>query len=1401
MLVPSSCFLPWCRFVAALLLLCGGGTSKQLLAQEAALVFDHLTIDQGLSNNVAVDIVQDIQGFMWISTHNGLNRYDGRTVKQFYADPTDSTSLDSDNLSNLHVDQKGQLWVSSKGGYLHRYDPATESFMRYPMPLDGKGRAIVEYIHESVDGTFWLASWYRGLWKFDPETGALVNYRHDPDDPSSIGHDVVKDIVENPDGTLWVATYGGLNHFDPRTGRAKRYPIPVGPNLNPHLRPSIMWDVHRDRWGTLWVGTFGGLYRFSPETGAYTPYLPNPANPNTPGHYEVREVSEDHTGALWIGYANGLDRFDPQAGTFEHFSHDPFSSTSLPQGSINPIYQDRTGVLWVGSDRQGFSRIDLVAQRIQYDHANPGHPEGLRPGLIHAVHEDQAGNLWLGGEAGLTRVTSRTGTIAYFTPEANNLPRGIITDIHEDTDGTLWVTSEGRGIGRLKSDETFEQFGFEKERDNFLYNLVPAQRGGYWVGGFDGFFRWVPETGIVEAYRADPVNPEALAHSFIMALYEDAAGMVWVGTEVGLTRLNPTTQQITNYLNNSDDTTSIQSGPITTIHKEREGTLWVAGSGGISRFDARTNKFTRFSGVNALPTNIVYGFMEDQDGMFWLHTNLGILRFDPATGAAQNVEPNIVSMPADISFGAFHQTRAGRMFFGALNGFYSFSPQELSVNPYPPAVALTQLRVADAVVGPEPNGRLAKAINVAERVRLSYQDRLFALDFAALHFSKPAQNTFSFWLEGFDDTWRGPTANASVTYTNLDPGTYTFHVRAANRDGIWSKEAATLAIEIEPPWWGTLWFRLLMAASLVGAIAGAYSWRVRTMRQQNHALEAQVRERTHEIEAQRTTLEIQARKLLATDKLKSNFFANTSHELRTPLTLIRGNLEDIIDDTELRINARTWERLNVAMGQTERLQQLVEQLLDLARLQSDQMQLRAQYGDLGQFLERLLSAFDSVAQQQKITLHFTRSESPTWVYFDPDKLEKIVTNLIGNALKFTPAGGRIDVTVNEEARSGDGYGTGQFVALQVADNGEGISPDALPHIFERFYQADGSLTRTREGMGLGLALAKELTDLHGGEIRSTSIVGYGTTFIVLLPKGRAHLADHEIVTSPTGTEAPDVVSSTGISALLHTGQTTTISSEQEAPHPYTLLIVEDNADLRHYMCTHLRSSYDVLEAENGVVGLKHAQQYRPDLILSDVMMPKMDGFSLLRAVKADPDLALIPVVLLTAKATEADQQEGLEAEAAHYIAKPFKMADVKLRIHNLLADRARMKEALHQQALRGVSEDPDMEPADALFLNKARSFIEAHLQDNAFNVSSLAEALFVSESTLRRRLQDLMGMSAAAYIRQIRLNKAKHYLEQQRYKTVAEVATAVGFSNPHYFSRVFRQTFEISPSNLLRSGG
>ncbi len=551
-------------------------------------------------------------------------------------------------------------------------------------------------------------------------------------------------------------------------------------------------------------------------------------------------------------------------------------------------------------------------------------------------------------------------------------------------------------------------------------------------------------------------------------------------------------------------------------------------------------------------------------------------------------------------------------------------------------------------------------------------------------------------------------------------------------------------------------------------------------------------------------LEVQAVKLRELDEMKSRFFANISHELRTPLTLIRGQVEDVRDARFGPIPHNASRHLDASLSQTRRLQRLVEELLDLSRLQSSRMRLATSRHDLDAFLRRLTGLFSSLAHKHDITLTYEGltcegAGDALPVYFDEDKLEKIVTNLIGNALKFTEAGGHVTVALEAPAAE-DESGAGAFAVVRVTDTGMGIPASELPKVFERFYQVDTSSTRRFGGMGVGLALVKELVELHGGAIAVESVEGEGATFTVTLPLGRDHLSDEEVVEAPDS-EAPTGDGFSDLGGDGHPAVSAEGEASGEAPgvpaRAPTVLVVEDNAELRQYLREHLRARYHVLEAEDGQDGLAKAQAERPDLVVSDVMMPRMDGFALLRALKRDDDLRTVPVILLTARAGAEDRLKGLEAQADDYLAKPFSMAVLEARIHNLIAMRRTMRRAFGPDQVTVTARALDLPSEAAEFLEQAQATIEAHLSDRAFNVQALAEALYVSKRALERRMRELTGHAPAAYIRQVRLDRARALIEGGVVTTVGEAAQAVGFSNQGYFARLYQNAYGQSPAALV----
>ena len=723
-----------------------------------------------------------------------------------------------------------------------------------------------------------------------------------------------------------------------------------------------------------------------------------------------------------------------------------------------------------------------------------------------------------------------------------------------------------------------------------------------------------------------------------------------------------------------------------------------------------------------------------------------------------------------------------RVFFSEGDRLVTFFPDQMSDNTYVPPVVITALERtnADSLSG---TPFVDRTLYLKNQIELSYKDLILTFELAALSYYQNEKNRYAFQLEGFSDRWIELGTQRRLTFTNLNPGSYTLAVRGSNNDGVWSEERR-LGIYIIPPWWRTGWayFGYLV---LLGALGlGLARNRLNRMRLRNRLEVEQVR----------------AESLRELDKAKSRFFANVSHEFRTPLTLILGPLEDLYDSVMGQLDDTAREHIGLAISNSRRLLRLVNQLLDVSRLETGRLQLQARRLDLGGFAVRIGGAFQSLAERKQMAFHIEVPDAPCWCYLDPEQMEKVLTNLLGNAFKFTEAGGTIQLIVSTDAESskeGMAY-------VRVADTGSGIDAAHLPHLFERFYQVDASSTRRQSGTGIGLALVDRLVSLHHGEVTVESEVGLGSTFIVMLPLGRRHLTDEELA-FPDGDAVPEIpwpYEEPLWDSQMYLDPISLVAASDDLSVPAllpdedqtTLLIVDDDADIRAYMRRHLGQHYRIVEAANGREALASAQHHIPDLIISDVMMPEMDGFALCQALKQDPELDFIPVILLTAKASTESKIEGLEEGADDYLTKPFNVRELVARVENLIASRQRLKARFMGQATAtSAHQSAGGAPDEAPFLAQVQTVIEAHLGEDSFGVDDLARALGLSRATLYRRLKGLMDQSLMDWIWQLRLEQAAILLSQGA-GSVSEVAYGVGFKSIAHFSNRFHDHFGMSPS-------
>ncbi|MGI9174133.1 MAG: two-component regulator propeller domain-containing protein [Rhodothermales bacterium] len=1188
-------------------------------------------------------------------------------------------------------------------------------------------------------------------------------------------HNAVTALHQTRDGYLWVGTTAGLVRFD-----GLQF-APVATLQAPQLGYSYIWSLLESRDSTLWVGSSDGLTRLSQgHATTYTTQDGLPAN-------FVRTLALGPRGRLWVGtYGSGLCRYDAEAFTCYG------TADGLPDLFVNALWVDRAGTLWVGTDT-GVSRWD--GSRFV-----PGSTDTLFQPDVKALLGDAAGTLWLGTGSGLYRmqdgrpepvlwegeplgagrVLLQDGPdVLWIGTEANGLFRyrdgafqhiqvgellshGDVRALLRDREDILWVGTNGGGLDGLKRARVHTYAAEEGLPSDVVFALHTDRRGQVWIGG-QGLGRWTKD-GFTTF-----TDEDGLAIGLIVTMAEAPSGTLWFGSDIGgLSRFEngPFTTFTT--------ADGLPTDAIRALHVDASGALWIGTrGGGLSRFE--DGRFTTISTRQGLPDNIIFRILEDDRGYLWMNTGRRGLFRVPKTeleaamrGEIERVTPLVLG-PSDglrspEGVGGFHpagwKARDGRLWFPTHQGGVVVDPDHVETASVPPPVHIERVLVDDDPV-PISDGTLTLSPE-ADRVEIQYP---------GLSFLDPRGLCFRYLLSGEDAGWVDAGARRSRTYDNLAPGRYTFRVTAVDADGTWSDEPAELAMLVIPPWWRTPWalglFGLLLGASVYGLVR----WRVWQLQRRNAALEALVAARTSQVEAQ-------ADALREMDRVKSRFFANLSHEFRTPLTLILGPLGMLLERTpqgEGRLSESPDRDLLRGMRhQSRRLLRLINQPLDLSKLDAGRMPLRARRADLVAFLRRLTA---SLAETQGVTLDFHTETDWLELAFDPEKLEHVFSNLLSNALKFTPEGGKVQLSLQAGPETAD---------VRVRDTGPGIPEAALPHIFDRFYQAEAS---GPGGTGIGLALARELVELHGGTIRAESAPGFGSTFTVQLPLAL------EATSAPPADEAAPDPSDDDLDLDVETDEAVEAETSGPGENAPLVLLVEDNPDVRGFLKQALRTRYRIAEADSGEAGLTQARAAIPDLVISDVMMPEMDGLELCRRLRADERLGATPVILLTARASEESRLEGLGAGADDYLTKPFSAAELLARAENLIEIRRHLRRRFSAEVVVRPTQ-VTVPSADATFLEQVKDAVEAHLDDRTFGVERLADEVHLSRRQLHRKLRDLTGLSSVGFIRVMRLERATQLLEQ-RAGTIAEIAYQVGFQDAGYFARLFRQAYGQTPSEYL----
>jgi len=1385
--------------------------SSGLHAWQKNIRFENITTEQGLPdavfNNMAA---QDKYGFMWFATSNGLVKYDGYRFTVYKNSPDNPDLLLSNYAAVVYIDRQDVIWLGTSLG-LSRFNRDQETFTHFshdPNDPESLGKDFVLAIFEDHKGILWVGYGNSGakpvtLSRFDRRSGRFEHYRHDPDDSHTLPAGIVRSFYEDRSGVLWVGTYArngvaDLAWFDRESNtfnrvftcnaRQSQCAQPVtDTDRPPDFRIGGMLE---DRLGNFWIsGSGNGLIKYVRESNTYAFYACGPENPgsleDTGNKNMSGNIVEDSSGRLWFhDRYKGLTRFDPVTGVFSHYRNDPSDPNSIIADSYGPftLYRDRNSTIWVSGFDNGISKFDpgnLAFGRYKHD---PNDLNSLSSNDIFAMAEDHAGLLWIGHDgAGLDKIDRAAGTVTVYRHDPDNpasLHSNSISDLHVDRSGVLWVGTRS-GLGRFdRVTGTFKHYPLDSAVNNPEYFIGEDSNGFLWMGRAKSVIRFDLDSGDFTLFRPDPGQSDAIQGEQFFRGVITADDTVWVGGSSGINRFDQDTQSFAHYFHDPKIPGSIRQGPVMVIIQGQKGNFWIGTMTGLDRFDPASGIFEHITDMNGIPVGSVSTIALDGKSNLWLNDaqNRRLWKFNPATDESESYLQDVISSyeSHNILFSS-----SGELMVAGRGGINIFNPDELPDYKQDPAVVMTDFLLQNKPVpvsGAELKTPLSKYINGTSEITLTYKDYLFSFEFAAPGYKNPKGLRYAYMLEGFDEDWiETDYNNRHATYTNVPPGDYVLRVKAAGTDRQWSGNNTSIRLNILPPWWQTWWAYSVYAIAFFLALFAFIRLRTLSLTRRAALLKKTVKARTVQIREHEQKIQHQAEDLEELLHLKEKLITNISHEFRTPLTLIQGPVKRMLKRTE---DQEILSHLQMVKRNSQRLLRLVDQLLGLARLGGEGALPRSTL-PLTTTAQSVTESFRVLAEEKDLKLTMEPGDE-LWVSCAPDALDKILLNLLSNAIKYTPAGGQI--TVSTSLNQDD------MVELSISDTGVGIPEQDQQAVFERFHRVD-DCGEAVPGAGIGLALVKELVEAYGGRIQLESKPGEGTTVVVSLPRCTLVPGTQATAQPPVNIEAVEleVESLTRLDAV----PGSVIGTDADS-NP-SILIVEDNVDMQNYLVELLSDAYHCDRACDGQQALDRAFEHIPDLVLLDVMMPKLDGFQVSHALKEDERTSHIPIVMLTARGDRESRMEGWQEKVDDYLTKPFDDDELKLRIANLLEIRDILKSRFSCYFFEEGKPGQVFNEKENGFMEKLERVLDGHHADPEFNLTGMARQMYMSTRQLQRKLKAITGHNPAEFLRSYRLKKARELLRTGI--QVGVTADAVGFSSPAYFTSCFKAQFAQTPSD------
>lgn len=1396
------------------------------------LQFDKLDMTQGLSNNWVICFYKDSRGYLWIGTWDGLNKYDGNNFTNYIPNEADSNSIAGNMINALYEDKNNNLWVGTSANYISIYDRATERFLHFTPDNDGIDRKLeTVYSFLEVNDSLLLIGTEHGLDMYNPKTKSIKRYTHDPKNPNTIAGNVIRDIVRAKNSNIWIATDKGLSKIsDSRFVFRNYYHRSGEANSLPH---NYINALHLDSRGQLWVGTNSGLSKYLPLQDAFQNFLTSTdtlfLNPSS----YIRDIADNGQDILYISTDNGLAVLQNEETSY--YLPDFDNNNSLSSNNITCLFADEYGTLWVGTYNGGVNYYNKIKNR--FAHIKAG-KNALQNPYVYSITQDTKGQIWVGTEQGLNIFDPKTKVFNAFRPTFKGnvlLKDKAILSIICDKAGDIWVGTHNAGLFYLpKGQQEFVNYryrsGSAKEPShNYIYRIHESRNQKIIIANqkeLQYFNKKTREFESISTYLGKEINS-----GFVYNMYEEPSGNIWLSTNFGIRYIDFVNDTVLYIRRDDNQTNHLASNKTSCILGDSKGNIWIGlGGEGLNHLNTTTGKFTHYTDLNGLPHNNVSNIFEDESGNIWLSTGKGVAKFINGVNTPNPPDFRVYKPSENEDWYGFKESslyisKTGMVYIGSHNGIYAFHPKTIIDNPYPPKLVFTNLEIYNKKVPVTQKGVLRKQLNETSEIVLSHRESIFTIEFAALNLIYPRNNYYSYKLEGVSD-WVDLGTSRSITFSNLKYGRYTLLVRAANNHRVWNSNHRKIQITIRPPWYSTLLFRILFILFIVSISITLVRIRILNLRRQHEILGRLVDQRTKEINEQKEVLKFQAEvlkeqtlnleaanadlqdknmevlsqkehivemadKLHEADQQRLKFLTNISHELLTPLTIITSSLEKLIQSNASEGVRITYKNM---LKNGNKLLQLIRQLLDFRQIDNGVMKLQAEEHDLIAFIDEIKNAFEPVAENSTITFTTDSKIRSLKTWFDPDKVDKILYNLLSNAFKYTLPGGKVQLQIvpgplmivpytQTETKS---------VLVKVIDTGIGIKAENLEKIFDRFFKSDESREMQNKGTGIGLTFARELAQIHKAILTVQSEPGKGTEFCLQLPIGQTYLSPDEKIHS-NRKAVPDFVKTMVDTNLVEDVEAPKKERPESAP---VLLIIEDNKSIRSLIASELQDSFYVFEASDGLEGLVKAKEQIPDLIVSDIMMPKIDGIELCKKLKSEILTSHIPILLLTAKGADENKISGYQSGADDYITKPFSMAVLKARIENLIKSRQQLKE----KYLKSTEADPEAlfpeNTLDRRFLEKIISIIENDLSNSELDNKQLTKEIGLGKSQLYAKIKALTGQSVHEFMRTIRLKKAAEILLKSSV-SISEVAYMTGFNSLIYFSRSFKKQFGVTPSDYI----